>query len=109
MQQTTVLTGQLSTAAGVRAPLARIADQVFVDLAEELESQGVARRVAADMFGMALRGYQKKLRRLTESRSAADPYAVALGARAHPPRAARARPICCSASVTTASARSARS
>lgn len=72
MQQTTVLIGQLSTAAGVRAPLARIADQVFVDLAQELESQGVGRRVAADMFGMALRSYQKKLRRLTESQSAAD-------------------------------------
>jgi hypothetical protein len=72
MQQTTVLIGQLSTAAGVRAPLARIADQVFVDLAQELESQGVGRRVAADMFGMALRSYQKKLRRLTESQSTAD-------------------------------------
>ena len=72
MQQTTILIGQLSTAAGIRAPLARIADQVFVDLAQELESQGVGRRVAADMFGMALRSYQKKLRRLTESQSAAD-------------------------------------
>src|SRR5262245_59257670 len=72
MQQTTVLIGQLSTAAGIRAPLARIADQVFVDLAHELENQGVGRRVAADMFGMALRAYQKKLRRLTESQSAAD-------------------------------------
>jgi hypothetical protein len=47
--------------------LARIADQVFLDLAKELDSQGVGRRVAADMFGMALRSYQKKLRRLTES------------------------------------------
>lgn len=72
MQQTTVLIGQLSTAAGIRAPLARIADQVFVDLAQELENQGVGRRVAADMFGMALRSYQKKLRRLTTSQSAAD-------------------------------------
>jgi hypothetical protein len=72
MQQTTVLIGQLSTAAGIRAPLARIADQVFIDLAQELESQGVGRRVAADMFGMALRSYQKKLRRLTESQSSAD-------------------------------------
>jgi hypothetical protein len=72
MQQTTVLIGQLSTAAGIRAPLARLADQVFVDLAQELESQGVGRRVAADMFGMALRSYQKKLRRLTESQSTAD-------------------------------------
>jgi hypothetical protein len=72
MQQTTVLIGQLSTAAGIRAPLARVADQVFVDLAQELENQGVGRRVAADMFGMALRAYQKKLRRLTASQSSAD-------------------------------------
>lgn len=69
MQQTTVLIGQLSTAAGVRAPLARVADQVFLDLARELDAQGVAHRVAADMFGLALRSYQKKVRRLTESAS----------------------------------------
>jgi hypothetical protein len=69
MQQTTVLIGQLSTAAGVRAPLARVADQVFLDLAKELDAQGVAHRVAADMFGLALRSYQKKVRRLTESAS----------------------------------------
>ncbi len=72
MQQTTLLIGQLSTAAGIRAPLARIADQVFLELAQELDSQGIGRRVAADMFGMALRSYQKKLRRLTASQSAAD-------------------------------------
>lgn len=72
MQQTTVLIGQLSTAAGVRAPLARVADQVFLDLARELDSQGVAQRVAADMFGLALRSYQKKVQRLTESASFPD-------------------------------------
>ena len=72
MQQTTVLIGQLSTAAGVRAPLARVADQVFLDLARELDTQGVAQRVAADMFGLALRSYQKKIRRLTESASVPD-------------------------------------
>jgi hypothetical protein len=67
-----VLIGQLSTAAGVRAPLARVADQVFLDLARELDAQGVAHRVAADMFGLALRSYQKKIRRLTESASFPD-------------------------------------
>jgi DNA-binding Lrp family transcriptional regulator len=72
MQQTTVLIGQLSTAAGVRAPLAHVADQVFVDLARELDQQGVAQRVAADMFGLALRSYQKKVRRLSESVSVPD-------------------------------------
>jgi hypothetical protein len=69
VRQTTVLIAQLSTAAGIRSPLARVADQVFVELAREIEAQGVRRQVVADMFGMALRSYQKKMRRLTESAS----------------------------------------
>lgn len=64
MRQTTVLIAQLATAAGVRAPLAHVADEVFFHLARELEDQGVRRKVAADMFGLALRSYQKKMRRL---------------------------------------------
>jgi hypothetical protein len=68
--QTTVLIAQLSTSQGVRSPLAHLADQVFVELSRELEAQGVKQRVAADMFGMALRSYQKKMRRLAESQSA---------------------------------------
>jgi hypothetical protein len=67
MRQTTVLVAQLSTAAGIRAPLAHIADEVFMTLARELEAQGVGRKVAADMFGVALRTYQKKVQRLTAS------------------------------------------
>lgn len=67
VQQTTLLIAQLSTAAGIRAPLARLADQVFLELSRELEAQGVTRKVAADMFGLALRSYQKKIQRLAES------------------------------------------
>jgi hypothetical protein len=67
VRQTTVLIAQLSTAAGIRAPLAHVAEQVFRDLAHELETQGVGRKVVADMFGMALRSYQMKLQRLEES------------------------------------------
>jgi hypothetical protein len=67
VRQTTVLIAQLSTAAGIRAPLAHLADQVFVELAREIESQGVPRKVAADMFGLALRTYQRKVQRLAES------------------------------------------
>ena len=69
VQQTTVLIAQLSTAAGIRAPLAHVADRVFVDLAREIERQGVSRKVVADMFGIALRTYQKRMRRLAESAS----------------------------------------
>jgi hypothetical protein len=67
VRQTTVLIAQLSTASGIRAPLAHVADQVFLDLAREIEAQGVGRKVVADMFGMALRAYQKKIQRLEES------------------------------------------
>lgn len=69
VRQTTVLLAQLSTTSGVRSPLGQVADQVFLQLARELEAQGVRRAVAADMFGMALRKYQKKIARVTESAS----------------------------------------
>lgn len=67
VRQTTVLLAHLATAAGVRAPLAHLANQVFLDLVQELESQGLGRKVVADMFGIALRSYQIKVRRLSES------------------------------------------
>lgn len=72
VQQTTVLIARLSTSTGVLSPLGHIADQVFLDLAKELEQQGVRKVLAADMFGLALRSYQKKTQRLMESASAAD-------------------------------------
>ena len=67
-RQTTILIAQLATSAGLRAPLANLANAVFLELADELETQGVSRKVAADMFGMALRSYQSKVRRLTAHR-----------------------------------------
>lgn len=68
-RQTTILIAQLATSQGLRAPLAQIADQVFIDLARELERQGVSRKVSADMFGLGLRTYRRKLQRLNESRT----------------------------------------
>jgi hypothetical protein len=67
VRQMTVLLAQVATSGGVRAPVAHIANQVFVDLSRELAAQGVSRKVSADMFGMALRVYLRKLRRLSES------------------------------------------
>jgi hypothetical protein len=67
VRQTTVLIAQLATTGGLRAPLAHIASQIFLDLTGELETQGISRKVSADMFGMALRAYQKKIQRLSES------------------------------------------
>ena len=67
VRRTMVLVAELATAGGVRAPLAHVADKVFVDLVRELERQGVSRKVSADMFGMGLRSYLRRIQRLGES------------------------------------------
>lgn len=71
VRQTTILIAQLATAGGARTPLSDVAGQVFVDLARELQRQGVSRKVAADMFGLALRTYRRKIQRLAESETLA--------------------------------------
>jgi hypothetical protein len=67
VRQTTVLIAQLATSGGLRAPLAHIANQVFLELTRELDAQGVSRKVSADMFGMALRSYLRRIQCLSES------------------------------------------
>jgi hypothetical protein len=67
VRQTMVLIAQLATSGGARAPLAHVAGQVFLELVRELEAQGVSRKVGADMFGLGLRSYQRKINRLGES------------------------------------------
>src|SRR4051812_7563035 len=67
VRQTTILIAQLATSRGARAPLAHVANQVFMDLVRELERQGVSRKVSADMFGLGLRTYRRKIQRMSES------------------------------------------
>ncbi len=69
VRQTTVLIAALATAAGQRAPLAGVANQVFADLVKELRQQGIGNKVIADMFCLALRTYHDKVARFAESRS----------------------------------------
>ncbi len=69
VQQTTVFVAQLATSGGLRAPVAQLANQVFVDLANELRNQGLRKNVIADMFGMTLRTYHRKTSELAQSRS----------------------------------------
>lgn len=69
VRQTMVLIAQLATSGGLRAPLAHVAGQAFLELARELEAQGVPKKVSADMFGMALRTYQRRMQRLSQSRT----------------------------------------
>jgi hypothetical protein len=67
VRQTTVLVARLATSAGGRPSLAHTSNQVFVDLVHELKEQGVGNKVIADMFGLALRTYHDKIRRLEET------------------------------------------
>jgi hypothetical protein len=69
VQQTMVLIAQVATVGGVRAPLASVANQVFLDLTHELSAQGLGKHVIADMFGMALRTYHRKVRSVAESQT----------------------------------------
>ena len=69
VRQTMVLIAQLATSGGLRSPLAHVAGQAFLELSKELESQGVTKKVSADMFGMALRTYQRRTQRLSQSRT----------------------------------------
>lgn len=69
VRQTTVLIARLSTVEGVRSPLGHVANEVFFGLVEELENQGVSKKVIADMFGMALRTYHRRVRELSSSRT----------------------------------------
>jgi hypothetical protein len=69
VQRTMVFIAHLATAGGVRAPLAHVANQVFLELTEELQNQGVKKKVIADMFGMALRTYHRRVRELQSSQT----------------------------------------
>ncbi len=69
VRQTSVLLAQLATQGGGRAQLANTANQVFLDLVAALREQGLGSRVIADMFGLALRTYQERVRKLSESRT----------------------------------------
>ena len=69
VRQTTVLLASLATAAGNRASLAHVANEVLASLVAELKAQGLGNKVIADMFGMALRTYYDRVARLGESQS----------------------------------------
>ena len=67
VRQTMLLIAQLATQSGSRTPLAHVANQVFLDLVRELQAAGLGQKIIADMFGMALRTYHERVRRLSES------------------------------------------
>jgi hypothetical protein len=74
-----------ATAGGARVSLARVADRVFLELTSELERQGLTKAVIADMFGMALRTYHRRVqqvRRLQAERGTVRDAVLALVRRA---------------------------
>jgi hypothetical protein len=67
VRQTTILVAQLATSGGARAALGHTANQVFLELAAELRRQGLNNKLIADLFGVSLRTYHNKVRRMSES------------------------------------------
>jgi len=67
VRQTIVLISQLATAQGASSPLARVAEQALAGLVRELEEQGLGEEVIADLFGLGLRAYRRRVQRLRES------------------------------------------
>ena len=67
VRQTMVLIAHLATHGGARAPLSDVAEAVFRGLVDELAAQRVSHKVIADMFGLALRTYYDRVKRITES------------------------------------------
>ncbi|QQR90458.1 MAG: hypothetical protein IPJ88_01550 [Myxococcales bacterium] len=67
VKQAMVLIAKVATTGGSRSPLAHLATQVFSELAEELRSKGLGHKVIADMFGISLRAYHAKPRRIREN------------------------------------------
>lgn len=72
VRQTVVLIAALATASGQRTPLSHLADELFSDLVGELKAQGLGNKVIADMFGMGLRTYHRRVTRFSIGRSDAD-------------------------------------
>ena len=60
-----VLVARLAVSKTHRAPLRNVGDLFFLGMADELQRQGVGRKVAADLLGMSLRAYQKRLQRVS--------------------------------------------
>lgn len=65
VRQTSLLVAQLAVAGG-RPSLSHTPNQVFIEVVRELKRQGVGNKVIADMFGMALRTYHDRVKRLEQ-------------------------------------------
>ena len=69
VRQTMVLIARLATTGGKRISLAHLANQIFLDLTTELKASNLGSKVIADMFGLTLRAYHTKKKRLSETQT----------------------------------------
>ncbi len=60
---------RLATSGGARVSLARVTDQAFLELSHELERQGVTKNVSADMFGIGLRTYHRRVQQVRQAQA----------------------------------------
>ncbi|MFO0749112.1 MAG: hypothetical protein U1F43_26135 [Myxococcota bacterium] len=67
VRETAGLIADLATVGGSRTLVADVPDRMFHALAAALEARGLSKKLVADMCGLALRGYQKRMQRLAES------------------------------------------
>jgi len=67
VRQTIILIATLVRADGHRPGLERLANQVFLELNDELRRQGVRASLLAGLFGLKLRTYHDRVRRARES------------------------------------------
>lgn len=67
VRQTMVLIANLVRATGHRPQLERFANQIFLELNDELRRQGVRASLLAGLFGLKLRTYHDRVRRARES------------------------------------------
>ena len=70
VRETARLIVELATVSGQRAQLTDVTDRLYLELVSALRARDVSGKVIADMFGVALRSYQAKVRRLSAGASA---------------------------------------
>jgi hypothetical protein len=69
VRRTMVDVARLATSDGARVSLARVSEQVFLELTNELDRQGVTKNVVADMFGMSLRTFHRRVQQVRQQQA----------------------------------------
>ncbi|MCB9707258.1 MAG: hypothetical protein H6714_00510 [Myxococcales bacterium] len=66
VRQMMVAIARLAAVGGRRTSVAHITRNIFLDLSRELKAHNLSNKIIADMFGLTLRAYHAKMKRLAE-------------------------------------------